>query len=141
MLLSMPATSLEASDRETLSAFLSSDSASQEDAPGSGEILGIMKQMKESMEGDLKELISQEEAAKSSFDELVAAKQKEIAAATKAIEEKTARVGEVAVELAESKNSLEDAEEQLASDKEMLAKLLKDCELRKKDFEMRTKTR
>merc|ERR1719160_1840764 len=141
MLLSLPTTSLEPSDREMLGAFLSSGSSSQDGEPSSGEILGIMKQMKEEMEGDLKELISQEEAAKSSFDELVAAKQKEIAAATKAIEEKTGRVGEVAVELAESKNSHEDAEEQLASDKEMLAKLLKDCELRKKDFEMRTKTR
>merc|ERR1719473_2300753 len=99
MLLTMPATSLETSDRETLSAFLST--SSQEGDAGSGEILGIMKTMQENMEGDLKELIEQEESAKAAFDELIAAKTKEITAATKAIEEKTARVGEIAVELAE----------------------------------------
>merc|ERR1719265_1584503 len=99
MLVAMPATSMDSSDREALSAFLSSGTSSDEEAPGSGEILGIMKQMKEEMEGDLKELIAQEESAKSQFDELVDAKQKEIAAATKAIEEKTGRDGEVAVEL------------------------------------------
>merc|ERR1719207_249975 len=100
MLLSLPTTSLEASDREMLSAFLSTGSSSQESEPSSGEILGIMKQMKEEMEGDLKDLIASEESAKSAFDELVSAKEKEIAAATKAIEGKTGRVGDVAVELA-----------------------------------------
>merc|ERR1719428_2420624 len=55
MLLTMPATSLETSDRETLSAFLST--STQEGDAGSGEILGIMKTMQENMEGDLKELI------------------------------------------------------------------------------------
>jgi len=141
MLLSLPATSLEASDREMLSAFLSTGSSSQNGDPSSGEILGIMKQMKEDMEGDLKELIAQEESAKSAFDELISAKQKEIIAATKAIEEKTGRVGDVAVELAESKNALEDVEDQLATDQDMLAGLLKECDIRKKDFEMRSKTR
>eukprot|EP00746_Dinoflagellata_sp_MGD_P160272 gnl/MRDRNA2_/MRDRNA2_86911_c0_seq1.p1 gnl/MRDRNA2_/MRDRNA2_86911_c0~~gnl/MRDRNA2_/MRDRNA2_86911_c0_seq1.p1 ORF type:complete len:735 (+),score=224.88 gnl/MRDRNA2_/MRDRNA2_86911_c0_seq1:69-2273(+) len=141
MLLSLPATSLEASDREMLSAFLSTGSSSQDGEPSSGEILGIMKQMKEDMEGDLKELIAQEESAKSAFDELVMAKQKEIIAATKAIEEKTGRVGDVAVELAESKNALEDVEDQLSTDQDMLAGLIKECDLRKKDFEMRSKTR
>lgn len=141
MVLSMPATSLEASDREMLSAFLSMGSNSQESDPSSGEILGIMKTMKENMEGDLKEVIEQEESAKTSFMELVLAKQKEIAAATKAIEEKTERVGDVAVELADSKNSLEDTSDQLSSDKEMMSKLMHECELRTKDFEARTKTR
>jgi len=141
MLLSLPTTSLEASDREMLSAFLSTGSSSQESEPSSGEILGIMKQMKEEMEGDLKDLIASEESAKSAFDELVSAKEKEIAAATKAIEGKTGRVGDVAVELAETKNALEDTSESLATDQDMLSKLLKECELRKKDFEIRVKTR
>lgn len=139
MLLTMPATSLETSDRETLSAFLST--SSQEGDAGSGEILGIMKTMQENMEGDLKELIEEEESAKAAFDELIAAKTKEITAATKAIEEKTARVGEIAVELAEAKNTLEDTSEQLEGDKDMLSKLLHECDLKKKDYEMRKKTR
>merc|ERR1719395_174306 len=54
---------LDSSDREALAAFLSTGNGNgdAEDAPGTGEILGILKQMKEEMEKDLAELISQEE--------------------------------------------------------------------------------
>merc|ERR1711904_139909 len=68
---------LESSDREALAAFLSTGNGNgdAEDSPGSGEILGILKQMKEEMEKDLAELISNEETAISQFNGLIAAKQ------------------------------------------------------------------
>merc|ERR1719161_2575951 len=96
---------LDSSDREALATFLSTgnQNGDSEYAPGTGEILGILKTMKEEMEKDLAELIAQEEGAISAFNGLIAAKQKEIAAATKAIETKTARVGELEVELATMK--------------------------------------
>jgi len=132
---------LDSSDREALAAFLSTGNGNgdAEDAPGTGEILGILKQMKEEMEKDLAELISEEETAISQFNGLIAAKQKEIAAATKAIEEKTGRVGEISVELATAKNDLEDTEEQLAEDEKMLIELKKTCALKKKEEEARQK--
>merc|ERR1719230_397790 len=55
---------LAGEDREELSAFLSQgQSQSQsdgEDSPGSGEIVGILKQLKEEMQKDLAELTSAE---------------------------------------------------------------------------------
>merc|ERR1719299_150961 len=79
---------MSAADRDVLSAFLS-DGNSHRYAPASGEIVGILKQMGDTMEKDLAEVIAQEETAKKDFEGLVAAKEKEIAAATKAIEDKT----------------------------------------------------
>merc|ERR1719299_150165 len=54
----------------------------------SGEIIGILKAMKDEMDGDLNGAISAEEAAAAGFEELKAAKTAEIAAAGEAIESK-----------------------------------------------------
>merc|ERR1719316_1938474 len=96
-------------DRDVLSSFLmGGSSGSHRYAPASGEIVGILKQMKDTMEKDLKEVIAQEETAKADFEALVTAKEKEIAQATKAIEEKIKRGGEVAIEVVNLKEDLED---------------------------------
>jgi len=130
---------LDSDDREEVAAFLSQSNEDSDSAPGSGEILGILKTMKEEMEKDLADLIAQEETAISAFNGLIAAKQKEIAAATKAIEEKTVLVGEISVELATMKNDLEDTEEQLEEDEKMIIELKKSCAIKKKEFEARQK--
>merc|ERR1719171_314280 len=75
-------------DRDILASFLT-QSAGHGYAPASGEIVGILKQMKDTMEKDLAEVIASEEQAKKDFEGTVQAKEKEIAEATKAIEEKT----------------------------------------------------
>merc|ERR1719327_1757946 len=127
-------------DRDVLSAFLTSGS-SHRYAPASGEILGILKQMGDTMEKDLAELIAQEDAAKQNFEGLVAAKEKEIASATKAIEEKTKRTGEVAVEIVNLKEDLDDTVESLAEDKKMLADLEKNCKTKEEEWAVICKTR
>merc|ERR1712048_1040905 len=76
-------------DRDVLSSFLS-ESAGY--APASGQIVGILKQMKDTMSTELADATSAEEAAVKDFDALVAAKEKQINALTKEIEDKTARV-------------------------------------------------
>merc|ERR1719181_1690727 len=120
-------------DRDVLSAFLS-EGNSHRYAPASGEIVGILKQMQDTMEKDLAETIAQEDAAKKDFEGLVAAKEKEIASATKAIEEKTKRVGEVAVEIVNLKEDLDDTSESLAEDKKFLADLEKNCAQKEKEW-------
>jgi chromosome segregation ATPase len=120
-------------DRDLLSSFLMGN-AKQGYAPASGEIVGILKQMQDTMEKDLAEVIAAEDAAKQDFEGLVAAKEKEIAAATKAIEEKTKRTGEVAVEIVNLKEDLDDTSESLAEDQKFLADLEKNCEQKKKDW-------
>merc|ERR1719453_804282 len=127
-------------DREELTAFLQ---GSQQDdyAPASGEIVGILKQLKDEMEKDLAELIAQEEAAIKAYDELMAAKKTEVEALTKAIEEKLVRVGELGVKIAEMKNDLEDTQETLAEDTKYLADLGKTCAAKTKEWEARCKSR
>merc|ERR1719313_3047239 len=127
-------------DRETLTAFLE-QGHSLEYAPASGEIVGILKQMKDTMEKDLAEVIAEEEAAKKEYEELMVAKQKEVDSLTAAIEEKTKRVGEVGIELVNLKEDLDDTSEQLAEDKKFLQDLEKTCELKVKEWDMRCKTR
>merc|ERR1719171_3058566 len=123
-------------DRDMLVSFLSqSTSGGNGYAPASGEIVGILKQMKDTMEKDLAELKAQEATAAQDFEGMKAAKEKEIAAATQAIEEKTKRTGEVAVEIVNLKEDLEDTQEDLAKDKKFLADLEKNCEIKKKEWE------
>merc|ERR1719428_2617705 len=133
---------MSTADRDVLSAFLTGgNGASHTYAPASGEIVGILKQMKDTMEKDLAEVIANEEAAKSDFEGLVSAKEKQIASATKAIEEKTKRTGEVAVEIVNLKEDLDDTTESLAEDQKFLADLEKNCEQKKKDWALICKTR
>merc|ERR1719478_1402370 len=85
-------------------------------------------------------MIEEENSAKTSYDELMAAKETEVAAASAAIEEKTARLGEVAVEIVENKNDLEGTSEQLDEDKKFLAEVEKECAVRTKEYEAMQKT-
>merc|ERR1719161_56777 len=121
-------------DRDLLSSFLSQGNG-QGYAPASGEIVGILKQMKDTMEKDLAELTAQEDSAIQDFEGMKAAKEKEIAAATQAIEEKTKRTGEVAVEIVNLKEDLEDTQDDLAKDQKFLADLEKNCDVKKKEWE------
>jgi len=118
-------------DREMLASFLSGKSGY---APASGEILGILKQMEDEMNADLKDATAAEEAAIKAFEGLVAAKTKELNALQKAIETKTARVGEIAVKIAQFENDLEDTKEDLAESKKFLADLEVNCEKKKKEW-------
>jgi len=127
-------------DRQELLSFLS---GSQEEgyAPQSGQILGILKQMGDEMAKGLADATEAEEAAIKSYEELMKAKKKEVVALTKEIESKLERVGDLGVQIAQMKNDLGDTEEALAADKEFLANLEKNCETKKKEWDVIVKTR
>jgi len=110
--------------REEITAFLSS---SQGYAPASGQIVGILKQMTDTFNKELDEATAAEEAAIKAYEELMAAKQKEVEALTKAIEEKMVRLGKVQVEIVEMKEDLDDTGKGLIEDKKFLADLKKNC--------------
>merc|ERR1719379_3142669 len=128
------------SDREALTAFLSV-SNSEGYAPASGQIVGILKQMGDTMAKELAEATAAEEAAIKAYKELMAAKTKEVAALTKSIEEKLTRIGTLGVEIAEMKNDLSDTEAQLIENKKFLEDLEATCAKKKAEWEERTKTR
>merc|ERR550532_1190544 len=115
---------MRSADRDMLTAFFSQGSGY---APQSGEILGMLKQMLETMEKELAEITSAEEAAIKDFDALIAAKEKELNANSGAIESKIERAAEVGLEIVEMKEDLDDTSKALAEDKKFLSELEKDC--------------
>jgi len=125
-------------ERQDVIAFLS---GSQEYAPQSGQILGILKQMGDEMKKGAAEAAAAEADAIKTFDGLMAAKKKEVLALTKEIETKLERVGTLGVEIAQMKNDLGDTEEALIADQEFLANLDQNCETKKKEWEVIVKTR
>merc|ERR1719323_977373 len=109
-------------DREIMSAFLSEGSTA-EYVPRAGEIIGILKQMKDEMEKSLAEINAAEKQAIADFNALVGAKTQEIAANTEAIETKTARSGRVSLEIVDLKEGLDDTAKALYADRKFLADL------------------
>merc|ERR1719161_1998323 len=99
-------------DREQLTSFLSG-SVSEDYAPASGQITGILKTMHDEMSASLAEATAAENAAIKAYDSLMASKTKEINALTKAIESKMTRSGELAVKIVQMKNDLTDTQEAL----------------------------
>merc|ERR1719272_2414929 len=128
----------EKRQEEELVSFLST---SDSYAPASGEITGILKTMHDEMAKDIAEEDAAEKAAIAAFDELVAAKTKEVNALTKALEEKMTRVGSLAVEIVQMKNDLGDTAEALAGDKQFLADMEKNCAKKGAEWETIVKTR
>merc|ERR550514_991146 len=110
-------------------------------APASGQIVGILKQMTDTMQKDLADATAQEEAAIKDFQGLMAAKTKEINALTKEIETKTAQVGELGVELVSEKEDLDDTTKSLAEDEQFLKDLEKDCKTKDEEWAARQKLR
>merc|ERR1719231_1700948 len=79
---------MDAADRRDALAFLD---ASGDYAPASGQIVGILKAMKDDMEAELKKTTADEDTSAKGFADLKAAKETEAAAADEAIRTKTAR--------------------------------------------------
>mmetsp|Transcript_105026 Transcript_105026/g.181489 ORF Transcript_105026/g.181489 Transcript_105026/m.181489 type:complete len:705 (+) Transcript_105026:92-2206(+) len=127
-------------DREELESFLS---GSQNDryAPMSGEITGILKEMKDTMSGGLAQAEAAEAASIKAYEALMAAKAKEVKALTSAIEEKTVRVGELGVEIVQMKGDLSDTEKALAEDQKFLAELETGCATKKEEHDANMKMR
>eukprot|EP00403_Amphidinium_massartii_P027336 CAMPEP_0178399418 /NCGR_PEP_ID=MMETSP0689_2-20121128/15271_1 /TAXON_ID=160604 /ORGANISM="Amphidinium massartii, Strain CS-259" /LENGTH=720 /DNA_ID=CAMNT_0020020197 /DNA_START=77 /DNA_END=2239 /DNA_ORIENTATION=- len=138
--LTVNSASLNSADRDILMSFLDQGSSSGY-APASGQIVGILKVMKDEMEKDLADITEAEEAAKKNQAALKAAKEKELAAHTAAIEEKTARSGKLGVEIAELANDLEDTQETLDEDKKFLGDLEANCDTKDKEWEQIEKMR
>jgi DNA repair exonuclease SbcCD ATPase subunit len=130
---------MSSSDRDMMTSFLSEGSDS--DSSDSGEIIGVLKQLKETMEGDLADATKKEEESVAAFNGLVAAKTKEIDALTKSIEDSIARNGEAGVELTNLKEDLDDTSAALAENKKFLADMDKNCAQKKKEQEERAKMR
>jgi predicted nucleic acid-binding Zn-ribbon protein len=127
---------VDAEDRRNVIAFFQGDYA-----PQSGQIVGILKAMKDDMEAELKEAVADEEKAVAGFADLKASKAKEIEMATEAVETKTGRSGEVAVSVVQTKDAIEDTESELADTEKLLVQLSTECATKEKEQAERSKVR
>jgi len=103
----------------------------------SGEIVGLLKQLKEEMEGDLKESQKKESEAAAAFNELRAAKTDQIESAEKMEEEKEDDLADSENKLAEAKEDLGQEKKALAENQKFLKKLKELCTDADKNFNER----
>merc|ERR1719428_51036 len=129
---------MDPADRRDALAFLD---ASGDYEPASGQIVGILKGMKDDLEAELKEAIADEEKAIAGFNDLKGSKETEIEVATEAIETKTARSGEIAVSVVQTKDSLEDTQDELADVEKFATQLETECGTKEKEWAERCKMR
>jgi len=129
---------VDADDRRTVLAFLDQ---SQDYEPQSGQIVGILKQMKDEMEADLKQATGEEGEAADSFKQLKASKDEEVKLASTAIETKTARAGELAVSVVQAQDALEDEQDELADAEKFSGNLREQCATKQKEWDAIVKTR
>merc|ERR1719398_213329 len=129
-------------DREMITSFLTQGQGEASGyVPASGQIVGILKQMTDTMEKDLADATAEEEAAIKAFKGLAAAKTKEINALTKEVETKTAQIGTLGVELVTQKEDLDDTAKSLAEDEAFPKDLEKDCDTKDEEWAARQKIR
>jgi len=129
-------------DRDMITSFLTQGQGEASGyVPASGQITGILKQMKDTMDASLATATADEEAAIKDFDALVAAKTKQINALSKEVESKTSRIGELGVELVTLKEDLDDTTKSLAEDEAFLKDLDKNCQTKQDEWAARSKIR
>lgn len=109
--------------------------------PRSGEILGVLKELKSQMEADLGDAQKEETAKATAFAEMRKAKSAEIAAAERQSEEKEDQLAKASMDLAESKEDLENTQAALTEDEKFMANLKATCEDADKNFEERKSAR
>jgi len=125
---------ISSSDRDLLASFLSVSNHGGY-VPQSGEIVGILKTIKDEMEAELADITATEKTSVTDFEGLVAAKKKQIAAQTKAIESKSVLIGKLGVAIAQQENDLENTKESLAEDQAFLANLDENCKAKTAEWE------
>merc|ERR1719437_82052 len=110
-------------------------------APQSGEIFGILRQMRETFESNLSESQKEEMANQKAYSELKAAKEEEIAAGQAQIDSKTEELVATDEKNVQAKVDVEDTKASLSADEQFLLMLKEKCQMTDKEWEERQKTR
>jgi len=139
--LAMTSTNLVDADRQDLASWLSGTTETGEATTDSGAIVGILKQMSDTMAATLADTTATETSGVATYDALMKAKTKEVNALTEAIEKKTGRVGELGIDIVQKRADLTDSEESLLEDKKFLAELAKSCSTKEAEWAIIVKNR
>merc|ERR1719412_1751525 len=121
--------------------FDASPTFKQSYAPQSGEIFGILRQMRETFEANLSASQKEEMQNQKAYSELKAAKEEEIAAGQAQIDSKTQELATTDEKNAQAKVDVEDTKASLSADEQFLLMLKEKCQMTDKEWEERQKTR
>lgn len=110
-------------------------------APQSGEIFGILKQMKETFEANLAQTQGEEKSNSQAYGDLKAAKEAEIVAGQTSVDEKKQLLATTDETLAQSKEDREDTENGLTTDETFLLHVKETCSSSDNEWEERQKMR
>merc|ERR1719379_1513307 len=110
-------------------------------APQSGQIFGILKQMKETFETNLSNSQKEEMQAQQAYEDLKAAKENEIKAGTELKDKKTQELADTDAKLAQDKQDLDDTRNSLSADQKFLMNLKETCQMSDAEYEERVKSR
>jgi hypothetical protein len=127
-------------DRDTVISFLSGKHTNGY-VPQSGEIVGVLKDIKDNMDKSHADMESTESKAIASYEELMTAKTKQVKALAETIETKSVRVGSLSVEIMQMKADLSDTQAALQQDKQFLANMDHDCATKASEYDANTKLR
>lgn len=127
----------EAGESDDLSASILTAFLEGKEAPagGSGQILGVLEQMRDNLKQDLEKSTKDEEEAIKAYDELVSGKTAEIKAAKAEIEEKKSRVSSQEMLKSDAEEDLEDTKAAIQKDEDFLVGLKKTCDKKTKEYE------
>jgi len=129
-------TFLTPNDRSKAESLLQSPFAGAHTAQA-GEIVGILKKIKETFKSNLESARSAEEAAVKAHEEFLATKKDEFDVLDKSLKSKETKIADNDETLGETKTAIEEAEKQKAEDEAFLEKLVPMCEKKAKQFEER----
>jgi len=110
-------------------------------APQSGQIFGILRQMKHDFEGSLSRAQKTEAQAQAEYDSLKAAKEDQIASGQKTVVQIDTDLAALGEKAAAETKELDDTNAQLALDTEFLSNLEAKCKMTEEEYDARTKDR
>merc|ERR1719331_390561 len=107
----------------------------------SGEIFGMLSQMKETFEQNHNKTLTEEAEAQAMYEDLVAEKKHGIEVARERKNTKVMELSEAEVALVNAKHELKDARETLLADQKFLVDLMEKCAVTEKEYKERKSSR
>jgi len=131
---------LSGQQRSKLHSFLQAPFTGNYNAQ-SGEIVGVIKSMKDTFEANLESTRQNEAKKQKEYDEMMEVKTAEYEEMEELFEAKKKEIGDNAAQIATISSEVETMEAELAADQEFLAALTERCSAKKAEFEKRNMLR
>jgi len=133
---------ISAVQSRTVTAFLQqAPGMGQSYAPQSGQIFGLLKQMKETFEQNLAQSQSDESGSVNGFNELKTAKTTEIKSGKKQVRNKSVELANTDEQNAQAKEDLKDTRGALSADQKFIVEMNLKCQMTDAEFQERQKAR